>query len=93
MSAGQPLDFSPVQENKRIRRGVVKGRTQRQSGFGAKVGWGINISPEETHQGGRGSASQAPSPLRKAESCYLKDGGHGFIQVIIVTWLLEKDVS
>ena len=23
----------------------------------------------------------------------LKDGGHGFTQVIIVTWLLDKDVS
>ena len=58
-------------------------------------GWGEFLSDssrkvEEHQQVGEGLCLPWAG-LRVSQ--YLKDGGHGFIQVIIVTWLLEKDVS
>ena len=71
---------------------MLRGRTQRLSGDGAGEGWGVNISTALP-----GKSRDIPSgwggDRGRAESRYLKDGGHGFIQVIIVTWLLGKDVS
>lgn len=100
MSADQPLEFSSLQEGKGAKlKGYGTGWDTETSADGARNGWGVNISPglfQESMNAirlGKGSASQFCPPLGRVGSWYLKDGGHGFIEVIIVTWLLDKDVS
>ena len=75
--------------------------TEHSDGLGMCLVWrGGESSPRLLQERratspGRKRACLPPSPhppQGRAKSWYLKDGGHGFVQVIVVTWLLDKDV-
>lgn len=56
--------------------------------------WKANISPDSLRKVQRlVSSHSAYFPLGRAKRWYLKYGGNGFIQVTIITWLLDKYVS
>lgn len=73
----------------------VRSRTRGPSGEGGV--WEVNFSPRlskvKVISSGGGVCFPSSSSPGQAESWYLKDGGQAFIQVIVVTWLLVKDVS